>query len=76
MHFSLVLLGILGGLAFGGLLGMFYGPVVILLLVTTIEIYSEQYAPQDSEAIEELVRAQRERKTEDSGEPPAMQSKP
>ena len=76
MHFSLVLLGILGGLAFGGLLGMFYGPVVILLLVTTIEIYSEQYAPQDSEAFEELVRTRRERMADDSGEPPAMQSKP
>ncbi len=65
MHFSLVLLGILGGLAFGGLLGMIYGPVVILLLVTTIEIYSEQYAPQDSEAIGELIKSERERRIDD-----------
>ncbi len=65
MHFSLVLLGILGGLAFGGLLGMIYGPVVILLLVTTIEIYSERYAPQDSEAIGELIKSERERRIDD-----------
>ncbi len=56
MHFSLVLLGILGGLAFGGLLGMFYGPVVILLLVTTIDIYREQYAQDDSAVIGDLIK--------------------
>jgi len=65
MHFSLVLLGILGGLAFGGLLGMFYGPVVILLLVTTIDIYREQYAPQDSEIIGELIRTEVDRRAQE-----------
>ncbi|MFV1858579.1 MAG: AI-2E family transporter [Anaerolineales bacterium] len=58
MHFSLVLLGILGGLAFAGLLGLFYGPVVILLLLTTIDIYRETYAKEDSAAIGELIRTE------------------
>ncbi len=67
MHFSLVLLGILGGLAFAGILGLFYGPVVILLLVTTIEIYGERYATQDGQVIGDLVRSQRERLSDESG---------
>jgi len=67
MHFSLVLLGILGGLAFGGLLGMFYGPVVILLLVTTIDIYREQYAQRDSEVIGDLIKTEVAERLEESG---------
>ena len=58
MHFSLVLLGILGGLAFGGLLGMFYGPVIILLLVTTIDIYREQFAQDDGVVIGDLIKVE------------------
>jgi len=58
MHFSLVLLGILGGLAFGGLLGMFYGPVIILLLVTTIDIYREQFAEDDGVVIGDLIKVE------------------
>ncbi len=58
MHFSLVLLGILGGLAFAGLLGLFYGPVVILLLLTTIDIYRETYAKEDSAVIGDLIRTE------------------
>jgi len=58
MHFALVLLGILGGLAFGGLLGMFYGPVIILLLVTTIDIYREQFAQDDGVVIGDLIKVE------------------
>ncbi len=67
MHFSLVLLGILGGLAFGGLLGMFYGPVVILLLVTTIDIYREQYAQDDSAVIGDLIKTGVAERLEEAG---------
>jgi hypothetical protein len=28
-------------------MGLFYGPVLMLLLVTTIEIYAERYAHED-----------------------------
>jgi predicted PurR-regulated permease PerM len=67
MHFSLVLLGILGGLAFGGLLGMFYGPVIILLLVTTIDIYREQFAQDDSAVIGDLIKTEVAERLEEPG---------
>ena len=67
MHFSLVLLGILGGLAFGGLLGMFYGPVIILLLVTTIEIYREQFAQDDGVVIGDLIKVEVAERLEEPG---------
>lgn len=44
MHFALVLLGIFGGLYWAGLLGLIYGPVLMILFVTTIEIYIKNYA--------------------------------
>jgi predicted PurR-regulated permease PerM len=44
---ALFLLSIFGGLAWAGVMGLFYGPVIMLLLVTTIQIYSEQYAKED-----------------------------
>jgi hypothetical protein len=67
MNFSLVLLGIFGGLAFAGLLGLFYGPVVILLLVTTIDIYREQYAPTDSVVIGDLIKVEVAERLEEPG---------
>ena len=39
----LVLIGALGGLHLFGFLGVIYGPVVMIFLVTTIEIYFEHY---------------------------------
>ena len=48
INFSLFILAIFGGLAWAGFMGMFYGPVLMLLLVTTIEIYAERYAHEDS----------------------------
>ena len=44
---ALFLLSIFGGLAWAGVMGLFYGPVIMLLLVTTIQIYAEQYAKED-----------------------------
>ena len=55
MNFALVLLGIFGGLMWAGFLGLFYGPVIILLLVTTINIYTEQFAKEDSLVIKSLI---------------------
>ena len=59
LHFSLVLLGILGGIVWAGFLGLFYGPVIMLLLVTTVEIYSERYAKDDSLVIREYISEER-----------------
>ena len=44
---ALFLLSIFGGLAWAGVMGLFYGPVIILLLMTTIQIYTERYAKED-----------------------------
>jgi predicted PurR-regulated permease PerM len=54
-NFALILLGILGGMLWGGFLGLFIGPTVILLLVTTIQIYQEQFAGEDSKVIKKIV---------------------
>lgn len=44
LNFSLVLLGIFGGLAWAGLLGLIYGPVIMILLTTTVRIYVENFS--------------------------------
>ncbi len=41
---ALVLLSVLGGLQLMGLLGAFYGPVIMILLATTFDVYAEYYA--------------------------------
>lgn len=40
---ALVLIGALGGLRLFGFVGVIYGPVVMIFLVTTVEIYLEHY---------------------------------
>jgi predicted PurR-regulated permease PerM len=55
MNFALVLLGILGGMIWGGFLGLFIGPTVLMLLVTTIQIYQEQFAQEDGRVIKSYV---------------------
>jgi predicted PurR-regulated permease PerM len=47
INFGLFMLAIFGGLAWAGVMGLFYGPVLMLLLVTTIDIYAERYAHED-----------------------------
>jgi len=55
MNFALVLLGILGGVVWAGFLGLFLGPVIMLLLVTTVQIYSEHYAHEDVDVIQDYL---------------------
>ena len=43
MSTALILLSAFGGLNLFGFLGVIYGPVVMIFLVTTIEIYLEYY---------------------------------
>lgn len=58
ISFALFILSIFGGLAWAGIMGLFYGPVIMLLLVTTIQVYAERFANEDvgflDEAIENL----------------------
>ena len=44
LNFTMMMLALLGGMAVGGLLGLVYGPVIILLLITTIEIFGKYYS--------------------------------
>ena len=53
--FILRLATILGGIAWAGFMGLFYGPVLMLLLVTTIEIYAERYAHEDRDYLGEAL---------------------
>ena len=52
LNFSLMLLALFGGLAVGGLLGMIYGPVFMILFVSTIDIYRKYYSNRPISAVE------------------------
>jgi predicted PurR-regulated permease PerM len=56
INFALFMLAIFGGIAWAGIMGLFYGPVIMLLLVTTIEIYAERYAKEDSSLLDRAFR--------------------
>ena len=61
------ILAILAGLAWAGIMGLFYGPVLMLLLVTTIDIYAERYAREDRNLLgEALGRLGSDRESADS----------
>ncbi|MBI5037943.1 MAG: AI-2E family transporter [Candidatus Kerfeldbacteria bacterium] len=50
LHPALVLIGVLGGLQVFGILGFIYGPVIMILLVTTIELYLKYFKNGNSPA--------------------------
>jgi len=54
-NFALILLGILGGMMWAGFIGLFIGPTVLMLLVTTIQIYQERFASEDGKVIKTIV---------------------
>jgi predicted PurR-regulated permease PerM len=51
LHTALFLLSMFAGLAWAGIMGLFYGPIIMLLLVTTVEIYIEEFAREDGEML-------------------------
>jgi predicted PurR-regulated permease PerM len=56
INFALFILSIFGGIAWAGFMGLFYGPVIMLLLVTTIQIYAERYAHEDIDMVGEAIK--------------------
>jgi predicted PurR-regulated permease PerM len=56
INFALFMLSIFGGIAWAGVMGLFCGPVLMLLLVTTIEIYAEQYAHKDRSLVDQALK--------------------
>jgi predicted PurR-regulated permease PerM len=57
LNFTLMLLALFAGLAVGGLLGMIYGPVIMILFITTLDIYSRYFSEpkEDSAIVEENI---------------------
>jgi len=55
ISFALFMLAIFGGLMWAGIMGLFYGPVIMLLLVTTVQIYMERYAKEDGSRIDQAL---------------------
>ena len=49
------------GLAWAGIMGLFYGPIIMLLLVTTVQVYVETFAEEDGQAIGSAVSSMTER---------------
>jgi len=58
LNFTLMLLALFGGVQLAGLLGLIYGPVIMLLFLTSIDIYAQFYSrrapetPADLEGVE------------------------
>jgi predicted PurR-regulated permease PerM len=53
---ALVILSVLGGLSLMGFIGVIYGPVVMILLVTSIEVYTKYMLRSDLETLQEHGR--------------------
>ena len=66
INFVLILLASMGGIYMAGLLGLVYGPVIMILFVTTIQIYREHFSHHDDE--EQIAETEGESGTESAGE--------
>jgi len=53
---ALVILSVLGGLGVMGIIGALYGPVVMILLVTSIDVYSKYLLRSDLEVLDQQGR--------------------
>ena len=59
LNFTLMLLALFGGIQLAGLLGMIYGPVIMILFLTSLDIYTKYYSGRDETAAEiETVEAE------------------
>ena len=67
INFVLILLGMLGGMYFAGLLGLIYGPVLMILFVTTVQIYRDHFKDIDAGEDEVLVGERAEELRVDGG---------
>jgi len=54
LHPALVLIGVLGGLKAFGLLGIIYGPVIMILLTTMLSVFESNHNPRLNDPIEDL----------------------
>ncbi|MCB0314762.1 MAG: AI-2E family transporter, partial [Calditrichaeota bacterium] len=69
LNSALILLSAFGGLNLFGFLGIIYGPVIMIFLVTTIEIYLEHYR-LDQPAVPEDTPTRPQRRSAPRKKPP------
>jgi predicted PurR-regulated permease PerM len=68
INFALFMVAIFAGLAWACVMDLFYGPVIMLLLVTTVQIYAERYANEDVNLLgEALSRLDNDREAVEHG---------
>ncbi|MEM8857869.1 MAG: AI-2E family transporter [Chloroflexota bacterium] len=60
---TLILIGALGGLGLFGLLGVVYGPVLVIIFLTTLEIYQAYYSPTATGSLDPIIKAKQEKVT-------------
>jgi len=53
---ALLILGVFGGLSLMGIIGALYGPVILILLVTSIDVYTKYLLRADLDALQEAGR--------------------
>ncbi|MEM9775064.1 MAG: AI-2E family transporter [Chloroflexota bacterium] len=58
---TLILIGALGGLALFGLLGVVYGPVLVIIFLTTLEIYQAYYSPTATGSLDPVIAAKQDK---------------
>jgi predicted PurR-regulated permease PerM len=59
LNVTLMLLALFGGIQLAGLLGMIYGPVIMILFLTSLDIYTQYYSSRDeTPAAVETVEAE------------------
>ena len=49
---ALVMLSVFGGMGLMGPIGLIYGPVIMILLVTSVEVYTKYILPSDLKDLE------------------------
>jgi predicted PurR-regulated permease PerM len=57
---ALILLAAFGGLSLFGLLGVIYGPIIVIFFVTTIEIYLKHYRIPEFQPVEQPGEGEKE----------------
>jgi predicted PurR-regulated permease PerM len=76
INFALFILSIFGGVAWADVMGIFYGPVIMLLLVTTVDIYAEQYAHEDRSLVDQALKRLGTERGADKPSPESEQETP
>jgi predicted PurR-regulated permease PerM len=52
MHTLIVFLSIMGGIGYFGLVGMIFGPIIVALGLTFLELYKREFQPSVAEPVE------------------------